>query len=82
MSRMQIRNLSVLNYGQGFTTWAYKGDNEDIAAMLTDGYFDDTDEMFSDKDVMFITSRQGTAMRCVRVEKLDVPPPPVPLALT
>ena len=69
--RMQLRNLCVLNYGQGFTTWLYRGDVLDIEPMLADGFLDDAADMFNQNDVIYITSLQGTAMRTINLTRRD-----------
>ena len=36
-----IRNLSVLNYAQGFTFWHYRASGTPLDAVLAPGFFDD-----------------------------------------
>lgn len=58
---MMIRNLSVLNYAQGFTHWHYRMDIIPVAYLNEwneSGFWNDAKDMFSIGDVITISARQ------------------------
>jgi hypothetical protein len=59
-----MRNLSVLNYAQGFTLWVYKH-SEDISQILQPGFFNSASDMMATGDVLMISARDGGAQRFV-----------------
>jgi hypothetical protein len=62
---MEIRNLSVGWYAQGFTMWLYRAATEAIDAALRPGFFDDAASMMQAGDVVTITARDGASMQRV-----------------
>ena len=66
----QIRNLHVLAYAAGFTSWLYKG-----AAMVTDvdhpGFFDKMADMMAVGDTITCVCTDRTAMRYVEYKTDD-----------
>ena len=61
-----VRNLSVLNYANGYTTWHYKAKDEAIEAVAAPGYFNPSEDMLTAGDVIIISLLDGAAMRAVR----------------
>jgi hypothetical protein len=53
------RNLSVLNYAQGFTQWHYKAIGVPLATALAPHFFDDARDMIADGDMMLISAQDG-----------------------
>ena len=54
-----IRNLSVLNYAQGFTSWHYKGGGATLAQLGAVGFFDDASDMIEPGDMIFVSASDG-----------------------
>jgi hypothetical protein len=73
-----IRQLSVLQYANGFTMWHYKSEDP-IAHTWVAGYFNDATDMMSPGDMIAISAPDGGCMRCVH--KTDSPPHSVALKL-
>jgi len=61
-----VRNMSVLNYANGYTTWHYKAKDETIIAVVAPGYFNPAADMLTAGDVIIISLADGAAMRAVR----------------
>jgi len=59
-----IRNLSVLSYAQGFTSWLYRH-NGDISEVFADGFFDSANDMMSKGDMIMISAKDSGAHRFV-----------------
>ena len=59
-----IRNLSVLAYAQGFTSWLYRH-NGDISEVFADGFFDSANDMMSKGDMIMISANAAGAHRFV-----------------
>jgi len=63
---MQIRNLSVQHYANGFTHWHYKARNDEtIAEVEKPHYFDDAAALFALGDVITISNENWAAVRHV-----------------
>ena len=61
---MEIRNLSVLAYANGFTLWHYKaGDNLD--SVLDYGFFDGVVDMLAIGDMIMVSSSIGATVQVV-----------------
>jgi len=60
---MNIRNLAVCSYVQGFTVWHYTA-TQPLEATLEPGYFNDAN-MLHPGDVIYITYYEKTAIRVV-----------------
>lgn len=69
---LTMRNLSVLNYANGFTLWHYKGTNLALSTMLEPGFFNDAIDMFAPGDTIIITSADGGGMRMVGERRDDL----------
>lgn len=54
-----IRNFSVLNYANGHTMWYYKGLNDTLEAICTNGFFNDVDEVLELGDMIVISAANG-----------------------
>lgn len=54
-----IRNLSVLNYANGFTLWLYKAGKDDMETVTAPDYFIDVADMLTVGDVMLISTKAG-----------------------
>jgi hypothetical protein len=59
-----VRNLSVLAYAQGFTSWIYRH-NGDISEVFVDGFFDSANDMISKGDMIMISASAAGAHRFV-----------------
>lgn len=56
MTEFNLRNLSVLNYANGFTSWHYKTQPLDnMSQVLTVGFFDKAKNFLADGDRLFIS---------------------------
>lgn len=62
-----IRNITVLNYGNGFTLWHYKCPT-DLLDCWTKGYFDSASGMLADRDMMLISAKDGGAQVYLSVD--------------
>ena len=79
-----IRNLSVLNYAQGFTSWHYRGHATTLGATLVGvdevqarGFFDQAKDMLVPGDLIIVSAGDGMVQLWVegveggvRVQKL------------
>ena len=65
---VQIRNLSVLAYAQGFTHWHYKLLEHTLAEALSPGYWDTAHSVFGQYDIVLISGADGATNICVRVD--------------
>jgi len=71
-----IRNLSVLNYANGFTSWHYKANIATLGASLTgpaamsevqtDNFFGPAQDMISPGDMIFVSAADGSCLLYVR----------------
>lgn len=71
-SSLQIRNLAVLGYANGFTLWHYRvpvGCLADVARM---GYFQDIASMLSPGDIILATNAEGARQLFVRDREEDM----------
>ena len=55
-----IRNLSVLSYAQGFTSWHYRHKGA-LAEVLAPGFFNPAADMLADGDMMMISANKSGA---------------------
>ena len=83
MTDFAIRNLSVLSYAQGFTSWHYKAASAPLADTLAPGFFSPAADMFQEGDMVMISARDGGAHVFVSaVDKVGSIVIVVPLART
>ena len=71
-----IRNLSVLNYAAGFTSWHYKANITTLGALQTgpaamsevqtDNFFGPAQDMLAPGDMIFVSAADGGCMLYVR----------------
>ena len=71
-----IRNLSVLNYAQGFTSWHYRGHVATMGARLTEpitmgevqapGFFDQARDMLVVGDLIIVSAGDGMVQLWVK----------------
>ena len=54
-----IRNLSVLDYAQGFTGWHYKAGTATLAEVKKSGFFDDAADMIAPGDMILVSAADG-----------------------
>lgn len=54
-----IRNLSVLNYTNGFTMWHYRSGKDTFDQVTEDNYFEDVNDMLSAGDLIMINAADG-----------------------
>jgi hypothetical protein len=64
---ISFRNLSVLNYAQGFTMWLYRDRQLTIAELRAPGFFDSMIEMIRDGDVIMLSGINGSSMMTMRL---------------
>ena len=62
----RIRDLAVLNYAQGFTTYTIRTE-DDLATVMDHGWAQDMMDIFSQNDVVFIRMTDGVAVRSVDI---------------
>lgn len=62
---MQIRNLSVLAYANGFTLWHYKAFNTLLAQVSALDYFSDAEDMLTTGDLILVSASDGASIRVV-----------------
>ena len=55
----QVRNLSVLNYVQGFTLWHYKAGNNTLAEVTSPNFFNTANALFSPCDMVIVSAADG-----------------------
>lgn len=67
MTNFTIRNLSVLAYAQGFTSWHYKAGTSTILDCEAEGFFNDAQDMFVTGDFISISAADGGAIRFISV---------------
>lgn len=60
MTDFAIRNLSVLSYAQGFTSWHYR-QRAALADTLAPGFFNSAADMFEKGDMVMISAIDGGA---------------------
>ena len=63
---LAIRNFSVLNYANGFTTWHYKSASETIADISVPGYFHDAVDIMACGDFINVNAADGAAVLVVK----------------
>ena len=61
---LNIKNLSVLSYANGFTLW-HLATSDALADVDTVGYLNSVATMVREKDMLFISASDGTGMFCV-----------------
>jgi hypothetical protein len=69
-TRFAIRNLSVLAYTNGFTSWVYKAGRATADQCCSDGFFNDASDMVAVGDTITIVARDG--VRMVSVSRRDL----------
>jgi len=57
-----IRNLSVVAYAMGFTSWHYKAGILTIADILAPAFFKDAEDMLAPGDHIAISASDGGAL--------------------
>lgn len=62
-----IRNLSMLNYANGFTLWHYRAASHRVEDVEEPGFFDEAATMVKDGDMMLISAADGGAHRSIAV---------------
>lgn len=60
-SGFAIRNLSVLNYAQGFTLWVYKLHGIAVDQALAPGFFAACADMLAPGDLIILSGPDGSA---------------------
>ena len=82
MTDFVIRNLSVLAYAQGFTSWHYR-QRGPLADTLAPGFFNSVADRFEKGDMMMISAADGGAHVFVSaVDKVGSVVVVVPMART
>jgi len=66
MSKFSVRDLSALQYANGFTMWHYKHGAATLGECQTDGFFNDAGEMMAVGDAILITGPEGGRQFVVR----------------
>jgi hypothetical protein len=69
--RLQVRNLSVLNYAAGMSHWSYKTDDTS-ADVLAAGYFESVRDMLAFGDWLFVSASDGPLILWVRGGQIGV----------
>ena len=67
---LNVRNLSVHTYNNGFTLWHYMARKENLSEVLSDNYFADASDMLAAGDMIMISAADGGTMRYVTVADL------------
>ncbi len=65
---VSLRNLSVLNYTNGFTLWHYQASSLPVA--LSPGFFDDAHSMLKDGDLILISGGGRATIKVVDTQIL------------
>ncbi len=60
--RAELRELTVLAYAQGFTSWLYRVPPGHEIAVLRAGYFDDAKDMLALGDLLALRRTNGCVM--------------------
>jgi len=69
---ISFRNLSVLNYANGFTLWHYRT-RDSLCEVTSKGYFKDASDMLKDGDFILVSSVDGGKLVFVTViDDVDV----------
>jgi hypothetical protein len=55
---MDVRDISRLCYGNGFTLWHYKAGETPSAAIGSDGFFNDACGLFAAGDMLLVSGKQ------------------------
>lgn len=59
MTTFAIRNLAVLNYAQGFTSWHYNAGIGTLEGTGAPGFFEDAKDMLAPGDMLLISASNG-----------------------
>ena len=59
MSDFMIRNLSVLNYANGFTLWHYHAQPEAFLITARSGFFNGAAKLINPGDMIHVSARDG-----------------------
>ncbi|TQF82830.1 hypothetical protein FK498_03570 [Elioraea sp. Yellowstone] len=62
-------SLAVLSYAAGFTLWTYASAEDDVAAILAEGYFDEARTYLRTDDLILLNGADGA--RILRVVSND-----------
>lgn len=82
MTEFATRNLSVLSYAQGFTSWHYRHRGP-IAEVLGNNFFDPAKDMIDTGDMIMVSASDGGAHLFVRAsDKVNSAVIVVPMART
>jgi hypothetical protein len=54
-----VRNLSLLSYARGFTSWHYRAATETLEQLLSEGYFDRAVDLLQVGDQVIISCPSG-----------------------
>lgn len=55
----QLRQLSVLNYANGYTSWHYKPVGTSVLSVFAPGFFRDATELLAAGDLVVVSSAEG-----------------------
>ncbi|CAB4219410.1 hypothetical protein UFOVP1619_11 [uncultured Caudovirales phage] len=59
---VQVRNLSVLSYAQGFSLWHYKLGERNVGDIWQPGYFSTSVDMFEIGDMILVSGSSGSTI--------------------
>lgn len=62
---MDVRDISRLCYGNGFTLWHYKAGETPSAAIVSDGFFNDACGLFATGDMVLVSGNGFGAVHFV-----------------
>jgi hypothetical protein len=66
----QLRNLSVLNYANGFTSWHYRVEApSSLISVLPTGFFSPTTDLIAHGDLVTISAPDGIAQGAFACDK-------------
>ena len=74
MTNFAIRNLSVLSYSQGFTSWHYRVHGP-LADALVEGFFNPAADMMTQGDMVIVSGTDCGAHLFVRgktINEIDI----------
>lgn len=63
------RNLSVLNYADGWTLWLYKNKEQTVESMQHKGFFNPVKDLMAVNDIIYIVGSDG--VKQVYITTLD-----------
>lgn len=69
---MELRNLSVLNYAGGYTTWSYLLRELPIAVVDSENFFGECASMMAVGDMIIVSSNEGGTHRFVTRAEVNV----------